>query len=220
MMGALKRVYQGVALLALLNLAAVSGLVGYLVATGQLTGERVERAAAALQGEPPAERAAEAETVAETASPKQSSDVLQRNGEDEEAARLRTDRRRAELEQQAATIAAGRLEMTRQREAFERRQAEVRAQTQQREQQEQSAGFRKELDLLSSVKPKVALEYLLEKPKEDAAALLLAMDTRQGKRLVEAAKNASQRRAMAEVLQMLREMSPEQAEALEQSEGK
>ncbi len=61
----------------------------------------------------------------------------------------------------------------------------------------------------------MAVGYLLDKPREDAAALLLQMETRKGKRLIEAAKTPAQRRAVAEVLEMLREMSPDQAKLLE-----
>jgi hypothetical protein len=216
MSGVLKKVYHGVALVALLNLAVVGGSIGYLAATGRLTVERVERAADALRGEWPEEP--EAQPEAEAAAPLGSADTLYRDQGEEEVVRLRADRRRAELQQQVSTIAAARLEVTRQREALERRYDEMRSQAKQREQQEESEGFKKELDLLSSVKPKVAVGYLLEKPREDAAALLLAMETRKGKRLVEAAKTVSQRRAMADVLEMLREMSPEQADLLNQSQ--
>ena len=210
----IKKAYHVVALLALLNLIVIAGGVGYLFSTGALSTERVEQLAAVLRGEWPKPAEAQAEEVEEVADPTRSAESIDREQTEEEMLRLQADRRRAELQQQAATVAAARLEVTRQREALERRHADFKAQAKRREKEEESAGFKKELDLLSSVKPKVAVGYLLEKPREDAAVLFLQMETRKGKRLVEAAKTPSQRRAMAEILQMLREMSPEQAELL------
>jgi hypothetical protein len=174
----------------------------------------MEQMASVLRGEWPEATASQEEAVEETVDPTRSAESIHHDQTQEEMLRLRADRRKAELQQQADTIVAARLEVTRQREALERRYAELREQATQREEQEESVGFKKELELLASVKPKVAVGFLLDKPREDAAALLLQMDTRKGKRLIEAAKSPSQRRAMAEVLQMLREMSPEQADAL------
>jgi hypothetical protein len=210
----IKKIYHAVALFALLNVVVIGGGAGYLYSTGDLSAERIEQVAAVLRGEWPQPQEAEAEVVEERAAPTRSAESLDQEQVEEELMRLQADRRRAELQQQAATVAAARLEVTRQREALERRDAEIRAQAKRREKEEESQGFKKELDLLSSVKPKVAVSYLLEKPREDAATLLLQMETRKGKRLVEAAKTASQRRAMAEVLEMLREMSPARAELL------
>ncbi len=210
----IKKVYHVVALLALLNLAAVGAGIGYLVGTGVLGAEQMERIAAVLRNELPEPTAARAEEVEEVAAPTRSAESIDQEQIEDEMLRLRTDRRRAELQQQATMVAAARLEVTRQREALERRNDELRAQAQLREKEEDSVGFQKELELFSAMKPKVAVSYLLEKPQEDAAALLLQMETRKAKRLIEAAKAPAQRRAMAEVLQMLREMSPQQAEAL------
>lgn len=215
MKGVLKKAYHGVAMIALLNLLLVGGVLGYLGATGVLTADRLERIASIARGEDVGPEQGEQEDAEEVTDPQASADSISHTQEQEEASRLRADRRRAELQQQATTIAAARLEVTRQREALERRYDELRQQAKQREKEEQSAGFKKELALLASVKPKVAVGMLLEKPREDAAALLMAMETRKGKRLVEAAfKVPSQRRAMMEVMQYLREMSPEQADLL------
>ncbi len=210
----LKKLYHVVALFAVLNLLVLGGAVAYLAGTGRLSGERVEQIAGVLRGEWPRPQETQAEESTEAPPPAPSSDTLVQEQAEEEVLRLRVDRRRAELQQQAATIAAARLEVTRQREALERREGELDALQSKREKEEESAGFQKELELFASMKPKLAVTYLLEKPPEDAAALLLQMDTRKSKRLVEAAKTASQRRAMTEVLEKLREVSPAQADLL------
>ena len=214
MIAVFKKVYHGIALLALLNLAVVGALIGYLASSGRLTAEQVEQIAAVLRGQMPEPQEARAESAEDVAAPRKSAESIDQEQMDEELARMRADRRRAELQQQAATIASARLEVTRAREALERSRAEFTAQAKKREKKEESESFKKELDLLSSLKPKVAVGYLLDKPPEDAAALLLVMQTRKAKRLMEAARAPAQKRAMSEILQAMREMSPGQAESL------
>ena len=145
----IKKIYHAVALFALLNVVVIGGGAGYLYSTGDLTAERIEQVAAVLRGEWPQPQEAEAEVVEETADPTRSAESLDQGQVEEELMRLRADRRRAELQQQAATVAAARLEVTRQREALERRDAEIRAQAKRREKEEESQGFKKLIPLLS-----------------------------------------------------------------------
>lgn len=213
-MSVLKKIYGLAALMALLNLLGIGGLVGYLVWSQKLGGEQVEQIAGILRGddaeaeEGATEEAQGSDPAVEAAPAGRSAELLDRGQEAEEQLRLKADRRRAELNQQAATIASARLEVTRQREALERRASQLEAQARQRQKAEQTEGFKKEMDLLASLKPREALFYLLQKPKADAASLILNLNTRKAKRIVEAAKTPVQKRSMSEIMQMLREMSP------------
>ncbi|MFQ5489591.1 MAG: hypothetical protein ACE5GE_02615 [Phycisphaerae bacterium] len=219
-MSVLKKAYRLVALMALLNLLVVGGLVGYLVSAGKLGSEQVEQVAAILRGEKDevepdsAEEAEAEEPAAETAAPARSAAQLDRDQEAEEKLRLQADRRRAELNQQSATIASARLEVTRQREALERRASQLEEQARLRQKAEQTDGFKKEMALLSSLKPREGLFYLLQKTKEDAASLMLVLPTRKAKRMVEAAKSPAQKKAMSDIMRMMRDMSPEGATLL------
>jgi len=100
-----------------------------------------------------------------------------------------------------------RLELDRKREEFEQR---VDQQAQQQESIEESvatAGFEKEVEELSLVKPKVAVDRLLNRPIEDAAQLLSAMDARTSKKIIEAAyKNAAKWGQMNEILDRKRQL--------------
>jgi flagellar motility protein MotE (MotC chaperone) len=210
-MSAIKKTYHTVALLALLNLLALGGGVGYLLATGQLNRQRIEAMGdvlrskdAAAEGEAPAEATKEEEPA-----------LVERVGNaqlEDEIFRRMADRRRAELDQMNATVRAARLEVVREREALSRREEEFKSQLRNRRKQLETEGFQKDLDLFSSMKASDAIYYLLQKPKEDAAKLLLAMETRKAKKIVEAAKSPAERQAMSEILAMLREMAPEDHE--------
>lgn len=216
-MSALKKIYSLVAMMALLNLLGIGGVVGYLVWSGKLGSEKMEQIAGIFRGdgaeveEGQAEKADESVVEAKAAAPSRSSEELDRDQEAEEQFRLKADRRRAELNQQSDTIASARLEVTRQREALERRALQLEAQARRRQKAEQTEGFKKEMDLLSSLKPREALFYVLQRSSEDAASLILNLNTRKAKRIVEAAKTPAQKRAMSEIMQMLRDISPDGA---------
>ena len=219
MSGGLKKIYNLVALFALLNVMAIGGLLAYLAGTGKLTAERVEHVAAVLRGELPTPQTAEAQEVGDAPPPTKSSDAIEREQLAEETNRIQADRRRAVLDQQAATARAALLQVTRAREALERERAEFDAQQRNRQNQEKSAGFQKELALLSNMKPKTALEYLLRKPNEEAANILLLMDTRKAKRIIEGARAPLQKQRVGELLDLLSEIAPADNELLAATRG-
>ncbi len=214
MMSAIKRAYRIAALLALLHLLVIGAGLAYLVGTGRLTGERIEQMAGVLRGQLPAPQLAQAEEAAPVETPATSFDAVERGETAVQIARHMIDRRHAELEQQVATAQAALLKVTRAREAQQREKEEFAAQHRRRATQERSEGFKKDLDLLSSLKPKVAVDYLLARSSEDAAQMLLLMETRKAKRIIEAAKTTWQKKKMAEVYQLLSEMAPADSDLL------
>ncbi len=60
----------------------------------------------------------------------------------------------------------------------------------------------------------MAVDYLLARSPEDAAQMLLLMDTRKAKRIIEAAKTTGQKKRMAEIYQLLSEMAPADSDLL------
>lgn len=214
MMSGLKKVYGLAALLAILHLLGVGGIVGYLVATGKLTREHVQQMAAVLRGEIAEPQAAEAEEVADVPPPAKSADSIDRDQLQEDLHRHQAERREAELAQHQAAAKFALLKATRAREALEREVASFEAQKRNRKKQEESEGFQKDLALLSSLKPKVSIEYLIQKSTADAAKVLLLMDTRKAKRIIEAARTPAQKKKIAEVMKLLGEMAPAEAELL------
>ena len=216
----LGKAYRLVALVALLHLLVVGGLAGYLAVTGRLTGAQLRQMVAVLRGQAPQSAMAQSDIVEEVAPPEKSTESLQQEQREEEIARYQIDRRRAELDQIGAAVDAALLSVMRQRELLQREAEELDAQFKRRAKQEESQSFKKDLELFSSMKPKIAVGYMLDKTPEDAARMLLLMETRKAKRIIEAAKTPAQKKAMAKILQMLREVAPNQSDALLTRKGK
>ncbi|MCP4248220.1 MAG: hypothetical protein GY778_14335 [bacterium] len=219
MKGGLKKAYQVAALLAVAHLLGLGGVIGYLVATGKLTGERVQQMAEVLRGGPQAAAAEPVDPGDPNAAPAQPDSPVGRTQSNEELGRYVADRRRAELDQQAATIRDYRLEVTREREAFRREVAEWEDQWKRRQDQEQSEGFKKDLEIFSALKAKDAVHYLLQNSVEEVARMLQQMEPRKAKKIIEAAKTPAARKKMSEVLQAMREIGPEPADALSNEKG-
>lgn len=218
-MGGLKKAYQIVALFALAHLLALGGVIGYLAGTGKLTGERLQQMADVLRGGPQEAAAEPVDTDDPDAPVTESTSPAGTKKSTEETGRYMADRRRAELDQQRDTIRDYRLQVTREREAFRREVAEWEAQWKRRQDQEQSEGFKKDLEIFSALKAKDAIHYLLQNPIEDVARMLQQMDSRKAKKIIEAAKTPAARKKMSEVLQAMRELAPEPAEALKKKKG-
>ncbi|MBU0717192.1 MAG: hypothetical protein KJ749_03005, partial [Planctomycetes bacterium] len=127
-----------------------------------------------------------------------------------EAARIQE-----ELRQRLALNNSILLRITTERESFQREREEA-ARTAKVEQAEQETeGFAKQIAILESVKPKTALEHLLGLGDPDeAATVLLAMNTRKAKKIVEAAKSPQEMEQMRLVVRQLRSVSPERSKEI------
>ena len=104
-----------------------------------------------------------------------------------------------------------------QRKQPHQRQREEDARRQQVETEQRNAeGFRKVTDLLEGLKPKLAVDILLGmENSEEAANILLEMDTHSAKRIVGAARSAEQVTQMRDILRRMRDASPERFAGLE-----
>ena len=221
----LRKTYDAVAIFALANMLVFGGLLIYLVGSGTLVPEKVERIAAVLRGEKEsAQDATVAAAQAGVDAAQDRTDVVGQSAEDasaasqmdEEITRREAQRIRAELDQRVATVNQVLMRVTLEREAFER-QVEAEAQRKQEVTASQGQeGFKKELEYFESLSPKVAVQHLLAKPDADEAArILLEMETRKGKKIIEAAKRGNQMERMKVILQRLREVAPARSAELE-----
>ena len=133
-----------------------------------------------------------------------------------EVARREGERVKAELGQRLATINRILLQVTKKREAFEEEVAAAAKLEADRRAERQSDGFKKQLELFEAMTPKTALGHLLNLPNQDDAARILAqMDTRRGKKLIEAAKRGEDLTRMRIILQRVRDVLPERSDDLE-----
>ncbi len=215
-----KRAYHTVALFALLNVLAVGGLVGYLVGSGVLDVKKGRRLVSVMRGEDltqtdttpaetpvdatmePAETPTTGEAVAES---QMGVEIMRREGE----------RIKAELDQRLALNNSILLRVMTERERFQREQDEAANQQEASRKLRGEEGFKKQLAILESLNPKIAVQHLLAvSDPDDAARILLQIDTRKAKKIVESAKSGDEIEKMKLILRRVREVAPEQSAEL------
>jgi hypothetical protein len=220
--GILRRTYDYVALVALLQVISLLGIGVYLASSGAVDRDKVAAIAEILRGQP----AATATLVSSPVEPAESermhapepgrgqvvSDVQQ----EREALRLEAERIRTELEQRLTLNNTILLRVTTQREAFQKEQKAAQEQTAASEARRNDEGFQKQIAIFESLAPKVAVEHLLSgSDPDEAARILMEMDNRKAKKIVEAAKSSDQKARMHMILQRLRDVAPFRSAELE-----
>jgi hypothetical protein len=220
-----RQTFDGMALFAVLNLLGMGGLVAYLVGSGAVDTEKLRRMVAVMRGEdqvPPEAEPIEQPTGTVTEATKVSvgADTGAKAQMNIEIMRLEGDRIKAELDQRLALNNSILLRVTTERENFQREVEEAARQRTVSQKRRQDEGFKKQVAIYEALAPKVSIQHLLSLPEPDEAAkILLQMDTRKAKKIVEAAKRSDQMAKMKVILQRIREVSPERLAALESSEG-
>ncbi len=106
------------------------------------------------------------------------------------------------------------LRITTERQAFQREQNASEKQEEAARRLKQSRGFEKQVAILEGIKPSTAINHLLglESPDE-AAELLLSMNDRKAKRIVDAAKSPDQQQRINKILRRMKEASEREASA-------
>ena len=210
--GIFRRGYDAVALFALLNMAALVGIVGYLVGTGAVDGEKVRKAALVLRGEPfpiPQAQAEESKPAAAGAKPASSKANAVESEEELEIAHRESERIKAELEQRLALNNSILLKVRTEREAFQKERETATKQEQVSANVQREEGFRKQVAIMEALSPKVAIQHLLGlSDPDEAAKILMAMETGKAKKIVESAKRGDEMTQMKRILQRVREAAP------------
>jgi len=214
----LRRSYDAIALFAVLNLLFLGGLGGLLVANGAITRETLPKFAAVVRG------ADVVQPIEKESVPTDQQDVQMKTDPmpfapesaqvDMEIYRREADRIQAELRQRLALNNSILLRITTERQAFQREQDASEEQAEAARRLKQTRGFEKQVAILEGINPSMAVKHLLrlENPDE-AAELLLSMDDRKAKRVVDAAKNPDQQRRINQILQRMKEASERKASA-------
>ena len=216
----IRKAYDAAALLAVLNLLGLGGLVAYIVGTGAIDGEKLREIAAVVRGdqEPQTQAAptdGQAEVAAEPAAPAVGGDALAESQVNLEIMRREAERIQAELDQRLALNNSILLRVMTERESFNRERKEAQKQQEASVKQRHDDGFKKQIDIYESIAPKIAVEHLLAIPgPDDAARVLVQMNTRKAKAIVEAAKRGNKMEKMKVILQRMREVAPERSAEL------
>lgn len=219
-----KRAYDGLALFALLNMVGVGALVVYLVAGGVLSGEKARRIVGIMRDEDlsSADEAASKEPVdAETddARAAAGTDAVVESQVDVEIIRRESERIKAELDQRLALNNSILLRVVTERERFQRELEEATNRQEASSKQRREKGFRKQIAIYESLSPKVAIQHLLALTEpDDAARILLEMETRKAKKVIEVAKRGEQIEKMKQILKRVREVAPDRSAELDSEE--
>lgn len=218
-----RKAYDLAALLALLHLFALGAVGVYMVGTGAMSLERLRGVVAVLRGEGPSDEESAQEMPAETVEP-ESTDVTGADGIDSrdqlEILRLEAARIKAVLDQRLALNNSIMLRVTTERKAFQRERAEAVKREQTAQSRRNEEGYRKQIEIYEGLAPKIAVQHLLAmNDPDEAARILLEMEVRKAKKIVEVAKRGDQLRQMQKILERVRAVAPERSSDLDRSEG-
>jgi len=219
-----KRAYDGLALFALLNMVGVGALVMYLVAGGVLNGEKGRRIVGIMRDEDlsSADETASKEPVdadMDDARAAAGTDAVVESQMDVEIIRRESERIKAELDQRLALNNSILLRVVTERERFQRELEEATNRQEASSKQRREKGFRKQIAIYESLSPKVAIQHLLALTEpDDAARILLEMETRKAKKIIEVAKRGDQIEKMKQILKRVREVAPDRSADLDSEE--
>lgn len=214
-----KTLIQLVSTLAIANLLALIGAVGFLFGTGRLDADRVERITEIIVGEDEEETEDVASEIEQPDEKEEAHVKLARAREESDLIRRMFERQERETRDRQRLVDAMMLDVTRRQEQLtEERELFDEQQRNLREERLQS-GFRKELELLESAKPKIRRDLLRAKSDADAVKLMMEMDTRAGKQVIDACKSPQEKAWISRILyeiEMLNEPRTASAGANEQ----
>lgn len=213
--GVLKKAYDSVALVALLNVLGLAALVAVLINSGALTREKVASVLRIVRGEAVAVEQPEATTEGAAGAAKTSGkaaaadDVSQ---DDVEVLRLESERIKTELDQRLALNNSIMLRVMTEREAFRKEQEAAAKRQAVTASKRDEAGFKRQIAIYDGLPPKLAVQHLLDMNDPDQAARILAeLKTSQAKKIVQSAKRGDQVKKMEDILQRVRDVAPLQA---------
>jgi len=215
----MKKVGQIIGWAAVAQFLALIGFAATLAARGALTPGRLTAAAAALRGQVPAA----SQPASQPASrPAQQLPANEQNAREETADRIRRtelDRREREIMDQWELLRSSQVTLLRDREQFEQHRKEWESAMKRQSEERDLSGAQKELEYLSGIKAALAKEILRGKKEPDVVQLLLQMETRTGRKIIESCKTTEERLWIGRVLEQLRQRNDSQAEALTAGES-
>lgn len=216
-MSLIRNIYGTVAFLALVNLAGIGGIVGYLISSDKLDAEKAREIIKLVNGTEDENEQADPGMEDENDDPTdetietQVASSREQTRVSEEITRRDTDRYRTQLEQRLKFIRRERIEIDRLREEFDHDQMRAKENAQESLERQQTAGFAKELEILRSLKPQAALTQIMTMDDAQAAELLFKLGTRKIKKIFEAAKTEAQLKKITTIRELIRDVKTEDA---------
>ncbi|NLX22851.1 MAG: hypothetical protein GXY55_14460 [Phycisphaerae bacterium] len=204
----MKRLYHGLALIALINLFAVGGLVGYLFASGRLNEERLNQIGEVLRGEYPRPEAVATQPAEPPPPPQSSREEIATMQARRDFYQLVGERHRRESADRADLEDSVHLRILRRLEEIEQRNQEFQQQKQEFVKQSEQEGFTQVLEMYSTMDPKQAKDLLRLKEKEaDVVRIIMQMDPNRRKRIINACKTEDERLWIGRILNQIAEVN-------------
>jgi hypothetical protein len=215
-MSTLRVMVRAVCLIVALHGIATLGLVVCLLASGELTPARMERLTAAWREPETAHTQPTAATMPSQPSAKhgKSAETIAQDAMEREILWRERERIATELEQKEQAIRAALVLVSQKRDAFDELKKQEAEKTRKLSQLSMQDGYKKQLEIVSNLSPKSAVEFLVNQQPADAARMMLDLDARQSRKIYEAAKSRNDKARMNEILTLLRESAPARAEEL------
>ena len=211
----MKHVWAIASVVAVVNLAALVGLLVFAWSQGCLTPERVQEAMAVLKGESEDSNAAEAEAAGDER-PRPSGERIRRNEQLEEQYRIELVRREREIQNAWGLLESQQLALLQEREALKESKQRFEQELQLRAQDEGNSGLQRELQIISGLKAGEAKDLLKQKGDADVVRILMALDERKAAKVVQAcSKSGEERLWIGRILGKLSERDARQAEVLD-----
>jgi len=201
----MKRVYTILALLAMVNLFAIAGFVGFLFATGRLNKDRVGQVAQVLRGEYPASQpVAASQPTTQEAPPQRSGQEIAAGQARRETLQLQNERLEQESAQRKSLGESLEVRVLRRLEEIQKRNETFEKQKKALQQQSEQEGFTQALELYSGMDPKLAKDLLKSKEKDaDVVHLLTKMDSNRRTKIVNACKTAEEKLWIRRILDQI-----------------
>ena len=189
------------------------GAIGYAGYSGMFAGDRLKAAFGALRGiGPSAAAASQPAEVGEKMTDLAASQPDEEVGAD--VLRAELAQRESDVRHQWEMIRAAQLQLLRDREQFEQEKKDATAMASRREKPDGGEGYARELEYLSSIKAKSAKDFLRMKKDADVVEILVALEPRVGRKIIDACKSQDDRLWMGRILEQLRQRNHDQAEVL------
>lgn len=200
----MKRLYHMLALLALVHMFALAGLVGFLVATGRVDGQKVERVARVLRGEWPEPASASTQPAEAQTAPEASHEEIARTRARKEYYELLAERHKRELEDRQSLDRQIHLETIRLLESIEAKEKAFKEQQARVLKETQQLGFERQLEVLSRIDAERAKDLLRKDTKEaDVVQLLMRMDENRVSKIVNACETEEERLWIGRILNQI-----------------
>lgn len=206
------KIYNMLAMFAIATLLAGGGFAGYLAATGRITAQRWAQVAAVLRGEldqPVSQPTTQAVTSSapEELPPPASAEQIRRQQVHEQIQRASLERAASDISARNALLNQALQDLIKTQEDFDKAKAAWVAQQKKISDAARDDGFKRELQYVEKLSPKMAKEHVLrtwKKQKADAVRLFAALAPAKGQRILEQFTAPDEIGIMHELLEQLR----------------